>query len=67
MDQGIIRICYAARFFDWSAKQNETERNPTKPNETDLIFTARALIEDHEPKMAMFKLHEVINGRLEHT
>ncbi|MGY6119641.1 hypothetical protein ACW9YQ_07430 [Paraburkholderia strydomiana] len=34
------------------------------PFENDLIFTARALIEDRELKMAMFKLHEVINGRL---
>ncbi|MGY6127097.1 hypothetical protein ACW9YV_16900 (plasmid) [Paraburkholderia strydomiana] len=43
----------------------ETERLAmTDPFENDLIFTARALIEDRELKMAMFKLHEVINGRL---
>jgi len=45
----------------------ETERlATTDPSETDLIFAARALIEDHEPKMAMFKLHEVIRRRLCH-
>ncbi|MBT2793507.1 hypothetical protein [Paraburkholderia strydomiana] len=38
----------------------------TDPFETDLIFAARALIDDHQPKMAMFKLHEVISGRLYH-
>jgi len=38
----------------------------TDPFETDLIFAARALIEHHEPKMAMFKLNEVISGRLYH-
>jgi hypothetical protein len=43
----------------------ETERLAVPdPFETDLISTARALIEAGEPKMAMFQLHEVIEGRL---
>jgi hypothetical protein len=43
---------------------HETERQATSdPFETDLIFTARTLVENGEPKVAMFKLHEVIGGR----
>ncbi len=43
----------------------ETERlGVSCPFETDLLFTARTLVESGEPKVAMFKLHEVINGRL---
>lgn len=43
----------------------ETERlGMPDPFENDLLFTARTLVENGEPKMAMFKLHEVIAGRL---
>jgi hypothetical protein len=43
----------------------ETERLALPdPFEADLIFTARNLIENGDPKAAMFKLHEVISGRL---
>jgi hypothetical protein len=43
----------------------ETERLALPdPFEADLIFTARTLIENGDPKVAMFKLHEVISGRL---
>lgn len=43
----------------------ETERFAIPdPFEMDLIFTARTLIENGDPKVAMFKLHEVISGRL---
>ncbi|MFM0625703.1 hypothetical protein [Paraburkholderia xenovorans] len=43
----------------------ETERLALPdPFETDLIFTARTLIGKGDPKVAMFKLHEVISGRL---
>ena len=34
------------------------------PFDADLILTARSLIEAGELKIAMFKLHEVIYGRL---
>lgn len=45
----------------------ETERLATpNPFEADLIFTARTLIENGEPKVAMFKLHEVISRRMYH-
>ena len=35
------------------------------PFEMDLIFIARTLIENGDPKAAMFKLHEVISGHLQ--
>ena len=43
----------------------ETERVVIPdPFEQDLIYTARTLAETGDPKVAMFKVHEVINGRL---
>jgi hypothetical protein len=43
----------------------ETERlTLTNPFEADLIFTARTLIANGEPKVAMFKLLEVISGQM---
>ena len=32
--------------------------------EQDALATARNLVEQGDPKIAMFKVHEVINGRL---
>lgn len=43
----------------------ETERLVIPdPFEQDLILTARTLAECGEPKIAMFKLHEVIRARM---
>jgi hypothetical protein len=34
------------------------------PFEQDVLLTARNLVEQGDPKIAMFKVHEVLSGRL---
>ena len=34
------------------------------PFEQDALITARNLVEQGDPKIAMFKIHEVLSGRL---
>ena len=61
-----LRYYPDAFFSDVNGLIQQTERivDPD-PFEQDLLHTSRLLAETGELKLALFKLHEVINGRLE--